>query len=234
QLDAFHERREGILIQRRTIPNISGFLPSSIPFGNIGVATNRGLEGLVEVKKTTDNGLFMSLMGNFTFAKSKVVENDEPVQRWAYQSAKGLPIDQPFGLVALGFFESDEEIANSPKQMFQDIDRVGDVKYEDVNGDGVVDDFDAVPLGYPRPPQMMFGFGGTLAYKGVDVSVFFNGASRASLYLAGPSIMPLSRGQGSHNILREFYDNRWTPETADIAVYPATTDDINPNNYRLS
>src|SRR5690606_518532 len=92
----------------------------------------------------------------------------------------------------------------------------------------------AVPIGYPRTPQMMFGFGGTLAYKGVDVSVFFNGASRASLYLAGPSIMPFSRGEGSHNILREFYDNRWTPETADIAVYPATTNDINPNNFRLS
>src|SRR5690606_36630290 len=168
------------------------------------------------------------------FAKSKVVENDEPVQRWAYQSAKGQPIDQPFGLVALGFFESAEEIANSPKQMFQDVVRVGDVKYEDVNGDGVVDDFDAVPMGYPRTPQLMYGFGGTLAYKGVDVSVFFNGASRASVYLVGPSIMPFTKGQGSFNILREFYDNRWTTETADHATYPATTDDINPNNYRLS
>lgn len=234
QVDAFHERREGILIQRRTIPNVSGFMPSSIPFGNIGIATNRGVEGLVEVRKTTDNGLFLSLMGNLTFAKSKVVENDEPVQRWAYQSAKGQPIDQPFGLVALGFFESEEEIANSPKQMFQDVVRVGDVKYKDVNEDGFVDDFDAVPLGYPRTPQLMFGFGGTVAYKGVDLSVFFNGASRASLYLAGESIMPFSKGQGSHNILREVYDNRWTPETADYAIYPAVSDDINPNNYRLS
>lgn len=234
QVDAFHERRDGILIQRRTIPNVTGFNPSSIPYGNIGVATNRGIEGMAEVKKTTDNGLFLSFMGNFTFARSRIEENDEPVQRWEYQSAKGHPIDQPFGLVALGFFESNEEIANSPRQMFQDVVRIGDIKYKDVNEDGVVDNFDAVPIGYPRTPEMMYGFGGTVAYKGLDISLFFNGASRSSLYLNGPSIMPFLKGQGSYNILREFYDNRWTPENAANAKYPAATDDINPNNYRFS
>src|SRR5690606_32301171 len=80
----------------------------------------------------------------------------------------------------------------------------------------------------------MYGFGGTVAYKSVAVSVFFNGSGRTSLYLNGPSIMPFLKGQGSYNILREFYDNRWTPDNMDNAMYPAATDDINPNNYRFS
>lgn len=234
QVDAFHERREGILIQRRTIPNMAGFNPGSIPYGNIGIATNRGIEGMLELKRVNNGGVYYSFMGNFTFARSKVEENDEPIQRWAYQSAKGRPIDQPFGLVALGFFENDDEIANSPKQMFQDLVRPGDIRYKDINEDGVIDNFDAVAIGYPRTPEIMYGFGGTIAYKGVDMSLFFNGAGRTSLYLNGPSIMPFMKGQGSYNILREFYDHRWTPDNMDNAKYPAATDDINPNNYRFS
>src|SRR5690606_8491385 len=104
----------------------------------------------------------------------------------------------------------------------------------DVNGDGVIDNFDAVAIGYPITPEIMYGFGGTVAYKGVDLSLFFNGASRSSMYLNGASIMPFLKGQGSYNILREFYENRWTEDNKENAKYPAVTDDINPNNYRLS
>ena len=234
QVDAFNEIRDGILIQRRIIPDVSGFNPNSIPFGNIGKAKNKGLDGVMEFRRSTGSGLYYSLRGNFTYARNTVLENDEPVQKYAYQSGKGLPIDQPFGLVALGFFGSQEEIDNSPRQTYQDIVRVGDIKYQDVNGDGTIDDFDRVPIGYPRNPEFMYGFGGTVAYKNFDISLFFAGAERTSLYINGPSIFPFLKGQGSYNILTEYYDNRWTPESANTAKYPATTNDINLNNYRQS
>lgn len=232
QVDAFKERREGILLQRRTISDVAGFNPASIPYGNLGIATNQGFDGMVELKKRTHTGFYYSFMGNFTFAKSRIEAIDEPVQRFPYQSVVGHPIDQPFGLEAIGFFKDQEDIDNSPRQAYQDIVRPGDVKYRDVNNDKVIDDFDRVPIGYSRTPQIMYGMGGTVSYKGVDLSVFFNGSARASLTLTGASIMPFLKGQGSFNILREFYDNRWTPETAETAKYPAVTDDINPNNYR--
>lgn len=234
QIDAFAEDRDGILLQRGVMPDAAGFMPASIPFGNLGKAKNRGIDGMLEIKNNVANGLFYSFRANVTYARNTVVENDEPPQRYAYQSAKGHPIDQPFGLVGLGFFKDQAEIDKSPRQTFQDIVRPGDIKYEDVNGDGVVDNFDRVPIGFPRTPEFMYGFGGTVAYKNFDVSVFFNGAARASLYLNGPSIFPFLKGQGSYNVLREFYDNRWTKENPDGAKYPAVTDDLNVNNYRQS
>lgn len=74
--------------------------------------------------------------------------------------------------MALGFFKDQDDIKNSPKQTFQSTVRPGDIKYKDINGDGVVDEYDKVAIGDPRTPEIMFGFGGTVAYKNFDVSLF--------------------------------------------------------------
>ena len=65
---------------------------------------------------------------------------------------------QPFGLVALGLFQSQEEIDNSPRQTFGEY-RVGDIKYQDINGDGIIDTQDEVAIGYTNLPEIMYGFG---------------------------------------------------------------------------
>ncbi len=65
---------------------------------------------------------------------------------------------QQRGLVALGLFESQEDIDNSPKQLYGDV-RPGDVKYKDINGDGVVDNKDMIAIGYHSVPQITYGFG---------------------------------------------------------------------------
>ena len=117
------------------------------------------------------------MRGNFSFARNKIIENDEPEPLYKYQDARGRCIDQPFGLVALGFFKDQDDIKNSPRQTFQSEVRPGDIKYMDVNDDGVIDDYDKVAIGYPRTPEIMMGFGGTVAYKGFDVSVFFTWGS---------------------------------------------------------
>ncbi len=81
---------------------------------------------------------------------------------------------QPFGLVALGLFESQEDIDNSPKQTFGEY-RVGDIKYQDVNGDGVINSQDQIAMGYTNLPEMIYGFGATAQWKNWDVNVFFSG-----------------------------------------------------------
>jgi len=229
QVDAFSERRKDILLQRQTVPSVTGFFPWSIPYGNLGKVNNKGIDGLMEIRNTTKSGLFYSFRGNFTYARNTVIENDEADRRFSYMSGKGRPLGQSLAFIADGFFQSQQDIAMSPRQTFSAV-RVGDVKYKDINGDGVIDSFDQIPVGYARLPQMSFGFGSTVAYKGFDASVYFTGAAQSSIYLNGYSMWPFYDGLGVNNVLREYYDNRWTPENRD-ALFPAIDVGNNPNNF---
>ena len=102
QVDIFKEKRDGILITRKTVPVLAGFSGASIPVGNLGKAENKGIETALEVKKRVANGLFYSLRGNFSFARNKIIENDEPKPKYEYQDARGRRIDQTFGLQGSG------------------------------------------------------------------------------------------------------------------------------------
>jgi TonB-linked SusC/RagA family outer membrane protein len=230
QVDYFTERRSDILLVRQTIPQYTGILPASKPYGNIGIVENRGLDALLEIKKTTSKGLFYSIRGNFTFARNKVIENDEPFPLYSNLSLKGQPLDQQRGLVALGIFQNQEEIDNSPIQTFQVNVKPGDIKYQDINGDGKIDANDVTSIGYSRLPEIMYGFGGTVAYKGFDVSIYFTGAARTSIILDGQSIWPFTDGQGVGAVLKEYYNNRWTPSNPK-GIYPAVGVANSPNNF---
>ncbi|WP_270087428.1 SusC/RagA family TonB-linked outer membrane protein [Sphingobacterium sp. SYP-B4668] len=229
QIDAFNETRTGILLQRQTVPSVAGFFPWSIPYANIAAIKNKGIDGLIEARNSTSGGFLYSLRGNFTFAKNEVIENDEPVRRFSYLSGKGLPLGQSFAFISEGLFESEEEIAAWPRQTFS-TPRPGDVKYKDINGDGIIDAFDQIPVGFPRLPQISFGFGGTVGYKNIDFSIYFTGAARTSVFMSGLSMWPFYDGLGVNNVMREYYDNRWTPENKD-AQYPAIDVGNNPNNF---
>ncbi len=232
QADYFKERRTDILQQRQTIPNSTGIYPWCVPYGNIGIVNNEGFDGMLEIRNTTPGGFFYSFRGNFTYARNIIIENDEVPPVYPYLTMKGQRLGQSLGFAAEGLFQSWEEIESSPKQTFGSV-RPGDIKYKDINGDGQIDSYDQVPLGYPRNPEMSFGFGGTIQYKGVDLSVYFTGAAHTSIYLAGLGMFPFYDGMGTNNVLREYYDNRWTPDNPD-AMYPAIYVSNNTNNYIVS
>lgn len=232
QVDFFHESRKGILLQRATIPQVTGIYPWSIPYGNIGKIKNKGVDALLEARNTTNSGFFYSFRGNFTFARNEVIENDEPAKKYPYLSGKGKRLNQPFGFVAEGFFRDEADIQSSPYQTLGTV-RPGDVKYKDINGDGVIDSYDQVAIGYPRLPEISFGFGGTIGYKGFDLSVYFTGAAHATVDIGGFGMWAFYDGLGSNNILKEYYDNRWTPENPN-ARYPAIDVGNNPNNFVTS
>lgn len=232
QADYFRENRTDILQQRNTIPNSTGIYPWSVPYGNIGIVHNQGFDGMLEIRNTTASGFFYSFRGNFTFARNIVIENDEVKPVYPYLSLKNQRLGQTIGYVAEGLFQSQDEIDASPLQTFGPV-RPGDIKYKDINGDGIINSYDQVPIGLPRNPEMSFGFGGTIGYKGWDLSIFFTGAANTSIYLAGLGMFPFSDGLGTNNVLREYYDNRWTPETRD-AMYPAIYVGNNTNNYIVS
>lgn len=235
QIDAFTEHREGILIQRSSLPGVSGISSSTAPYGNLGKAKNAGVDATFEYKKKHSNGILYSFQGNLSFARNKITANDDPTYKYANQSRIGHPINQPFGYIALGLFQSQEEIDNSPVQEFASVIHPGDIKYKDVNGDGIINSYDETAIGYTRTPELMAGFGGTVAYKGFDFSFFFNGATRTSFFLDGTTMYPFYGGEGTFNVLRTYYDNHYIVGADNThAKYPLVTNAYSSNNYITS
>lgn len=228
QADYFREKRQGIFLQRAGLPAIVGM--STVPYVNIGETLNQGFDATVEYMHQVNDDLYITARGNFTYNRNKLINNDEPDWEYKYQNRIGKPFGsggstQPFGLIALGLFESEEEIANSPVQNFGEY-RVGDIKYQDVNGDGIVDEQDAVAIGYTNLPEITYGFGATAQWKNWDFNVFFQGVARTSFFLSGSSIRsPFSTGNMERAAINEdVYGNVWmstnTAEQNAHVTYP--------------
>ena len=227
QADYFREERVGIFLQRAGLPAIVGI--STVPYVNVGETLNQGFDASIEYTHQIKDVL-VTARGNFTFNRNKLKNNDESDWEYKYQNKIGKPFGsdgylQPFGLVALGLFESEEEIANSPVQNYGEY-RVGDIKYQDTNGDGKIDDLDKVALGYTNLPEITYGFGATAQWKGWDFNVFFQGVARTSFYLNGSSIRsPFSSGNAERGALNsDIYGKVWmstnTAEQNANAIYP--------------
>ena len=228
QADYFREERSGIFLQRAGLPAIVGV--STIPYVNIGKTLNQGFDATVEYTHQVNKDLMLTARGNFTFNRNELLNNDEPDWEYKYQNRIGKPFGsggslQPFGLVAIGLFESQEEIDNSPVQNFGEY-RVGDIKYQDINGDGQIDSQDQIAIGYTNLPEITYGFGGTAQYKNWDFNIFFQGVARTSFFLNGSSIRtPFSSGNMERAAINEdIYGNVWmstnTPEQNANVTYP--------------
>lgn len=228
QADYFREERSGIFLQRAGLPAIVGV--STLPYVNIGKTLNQGFDATVEYTHQVNKDLMLTARGNFTFNRNELLNNDEPDWEYKYQNRIGKPFGsggslQPFGLVAIGLFESQEEIDNSPVQNFGEY-RVGDIKYQDINGDGQIDSQDQIAIGYTNLPEITYGFGGTAQYKNWDFNIFFQGVARTSFFLNGSSIRtPFSSGNMERAAINEdIYGNVWmstnTPEQNANVTYP--------------
>ena len=139
------------------------------------------------------------------------------------------------GLVALGLFKDYEEIRNWPKQ-FGDV-MPGDIKYKDINGDGVINDNDKVAIGATKRPNFTYGFGISARWKGLDVNVHFQGVGKSTYFIDGSTVYMFSGGDGWGNVLKEMAEsNRWILGVNEDpnAEYPRLTYGNNENNNRAS
>ena len=212
QADYFREERTGIFLQRAGLPAIVGI--STIPYVNIGETLNQGFDSNIEYSQKIGN-VYVTARGNFTYNRNKLKNNDEPDWEYKYQNRIGKPFGsggsmQPFGLVALGLFQSQEEIDNSPVQSFGEY-RVGDIKYQDINGDGVIDRADFIRTGYPLVPEIQYGINLSLSYKGFDVGVLFQGSTHVSFDKNWEAMWAFSNGD---NVYDKHW-SYWTPEMGD-------------------
>ena len=211
-IDFFKERREDILTNPKRYVLAAGAV--GLPPYNFGIVENKGFEMELGWNSTIGKVNYY-LKGIYAFNRNKVIEKSEAAKPYPYMYEAGLPIKQFIGYQYDGFFSSYDEIASSPQQFGLTNLKPGDIKYKDINGDGIVDENDQAPIGYSTVPEMTYSLQLGASYKGFDVSVMFQGAARSSVYLY--------QDLGWDNMTGNYYEehiNRWTPETAATATYP--------------
>ena len=154
-VDYFHEQREGIWMERKYLPSIVGL--GSNPRANVGKVLSEGFDGNFAYREKI-NKVDITVRGNITYSKNTILEKDEENNVYPYQMERDYRVNQAKGLIALGLFKDYDDIRNSPRQDFGTV-QPGDIKYKDVNGDGVVNDGDKVAIGATTRPNMIYGFG---------------------------------------------------------------------------
>lgn len=233
-VELFKEDRKGILLRNQTVPYLSGFTADNLPYSNIGQTKNKGIDVTLEYNKQWAADGFFTFRGVFNYNKNLAVVDGIPPYRYDYLNRVGKPISQRFGYVATGLFETQEEIDNAATQA-GDV-RIGDIRYKDLNGDGIINSDDRTGIGYGAIPRMVYGltFGG--GFKGFDLSLFFQGVGMVDFsYESGYGTNPFYNGATYGNMYRQVLD-RWTPENPNAeAFYPRlSTDRDNTTNYYAS
>ena len=234
--DWFKEKRSGIFMQRTSLPSTFG-MSGITPWANIGKVDNSGVDISVDYNKAFSKDLILSLRCTFTYAHNEIVEMDEPKYKWAYQYKAGHPINSIQCLIAEGLFRDEEEIASSPSQDIYATTypiRPGDVKYRDLNDDKIIDDNDMCWTGNPTVPEIIYGFGFSLKYKGFDCSAFFQGQGKVSIimYNYHPFATAATPGSG---LMQWIADEHWSEDDPNPkALYPRLSPLWNNNNTKAS
>ena len=231
-VDFFHDTRNSIFQQRTMIPDYVGLAEQ--PFGNVGSMISYGADGNISFTKNIGKDFSFTLRGNFTYTANMVKKWEEAFQKYIYQEKANKPFDYYYGYIALGLFRDEKDVKFSPDQSSISGREVlpGDIKYKDVNGDGLINIDDMVPLSYKQNyPRLMYGFGGEFRYKKITLGVLFKGTGNVDNYSVdngsalGSGFLPFASG-ATGNILKitAKQSNRWTPR--EISGDPATE---NPN-----
>ncbi|HEY0298011.1 MAG TPA: TonB-dependent receptor [Arachidicoccus sp.] len=235
--EIYHESRYDILISRGYIPVSVGIETgaNSNLQSNLGRVSSQGLDLSLDYKQTISKDFWAQAMANLTVTSNKLLYDEEPDYRYPYQYNIGQPLNQPRGLIAERLFVDDKEAQNSPSQNFTGATLPvmgGDIKYRDVNGDGVIDGDDAVPIGLPTTPQIIYGFGFSVGYKSFDFSAFFQGLARESFFINQTATAPFVNNA---QLLQSYADNHWTEANQNLyALWPRMSSVDIPNNDQTS
>jgi len=233
--DVFMEKRDNILAQMGTIPDIVGI--SDLPSYNLGKMQNSGFDGDITYRNRIRNNFSYWVKANYTYAHNIVQFKDEVTRPFSYQYSTGQRYGQPFGLIAEGFYNTWEEIndPNRPVSIWQNNKlQPGDVKYRDVNGDGIINMDDYVPIRYSNFPEKIAGISFGFNFKGFDYSMLFQGATNVSLMTQSTQKKGFYQDGG---IAQYLVDKSWTQERYDNGLpieFPRYTASPTEHNYQSS
>ena len=233
QADLFQDYRDGIFLMRQSTPSAVGLQKDQ--YVNIGEMLNRGFDMSAEYDHTFASGFRLSARANFTFNRNRLIYNDQPSQVEEYLNEVGFAYGQRKGLISCGLFKDQADIDSWPTQTFGDV-QPGDIKYKDINGDGQVDQYDRVAIGYTTIPEINYGFGVSAGYKGFDASVFFSGVDNVSRQIGGSNLYGASSSpQLTGQVFKDVAQNHWTVDNPDInAPYPRLGTTRSNNNVQTS
>lgn len=243
--DFFRDIRDNIFQQRTTIPEWAGLITK--PFGNVGSMYSYGTDGNIAYTHIINKDMDFTIRGNYTYAANFVKYYEEASQLYSYLESTGYPFGVQRGYISEGLFKDQHDIETSPVQTFGKY-RPGDIKYKDINGDGVINPYDKVPLSYTNnQPRLMYGFGGEFRYKSFTAGVLMRGTGAVEYFRAGTGYdagwIPFYQGELG-NVLTVVNEqaNRWIPawysgdpatENPD-AMFPRLSYGSNENNSQLS
>ncbi|MDR2472724.1 MAG: TonB-dependent receptor [Tannerella sp.] len=243
-IDIYRERRTNILQTRADVPVSLGLW--STPLVNMGEANGNGIDLSADYKHSFGKDFFLIGRFNFTYARATYRKYEEPDYvrgGLPHLSRIGQPVSQQYGYVAERLFLDQYEVEHSPKQEFSGTYMAGDIKYKDINGDGLINTFDRVPIGMPKEPEINYGFGFTAGYRIIDLSVFFSGLARSSFLIDAEKISPfnITRSDGSpyyiyENGMAQFIaDDYWTEQAQNPqAAWPRLSTYLINNNMQNS
>lgn len=248
-IDFFYNERSDILVRRRTIPTVAGFRVT--PLQNFGRTTNQGIDMNVTGSQRI-NQVNLTARLTYTKTRNKIIEYDEIPQAFDYQAVTGQRIGQPMMHIAEGLYTPDDFIITKRANGSENYElkpgipdprtqvSPGDIRYKDLNGDGIIDSYDAsYTNGFysSAAPGVVYGFGLTADWKGFSIGAFFQGAGQFSTNLLGKAenFFPFQRAV-SDAALREEAMDRWTasdPYNQNV-LFPRISSSNNSNNTRAS
>lgn len=228
--DGFYQRRSNIWVS--TAGKYSSELGVDAPYEGDGIVDSWGWEASLDYNKQIGDVKF-NIGANIDYYRSQIKEQDEAPKLYPNLVSTGHRVSQLFGYKAIGFFKDQADIDASKPQLLGSTPRPGDIKYEDVNGDGQIDTNDKTAIGYSTvAPEIYYNIHLGVEWKGLGIDAMFQGTGRYTGVLSTKSMYkPLV---GNTTISQYYYDNRWTPETASTARFPALSSTSNANNYNTN
>jgi len=236
-VDVFNEKSNNMVCQSVSlIPSYQGIPLGNYPMTNSGSFQNKGYEVELSIGKAFHNGLEFNVGGFLAYNKNKIKNIGEVSLGSGYvypYQKQGFSVGQTFGYLidrsnGNGFYNFQGEIDNGPTYSFG-TPRVGDLKYKDLNNDGVIDDKDKVPITHGSIPNYTYGINGYLKYKSFDISVLFDGVGRWNSFYSGMGVWENSY-DGAFGSLHK---NAWTSDrwnNGEKITYPALSTTISVNH----
>ncbi len=213
-VDYFNEYRYDQLFYPSSVSAIIGI---GLPRQNLAIVRNKGWEGQIKYQNNIGK-VFYDITGVFTYNKNKILFQDEAAVVYPWLARTGHSINQPFGYTWIGFYEDQDDIDKSPKPLVDPSTiKPGDLKYQDLNGDGRIDEQDQGPIGRPNIPALITGMTLGLHYKGFDMSILFQASFQYSFSINGIGIEPFQSQMQPIHLLR------WTPDNTENPAFPRLT-----------
>jgi len=225
----FQERRTEILMARASIPQSMGL--QSVISANVGEAKGSGFDFSADYQHSWSRSMWLIGRANFTYATNEYTIFEEPQYEEYWRTHTGYSIQQNRGYIAERLFLDEAEVMNSPSQPFGPYG-AGDIKYTDINRDGIISSADMVPIGNPTTPEIVYGFGFSYGYKGLDFSSFFQGLTNRSFWIDPVSTAPFHDNQ---QVLKAYADSYWSESNNDVyALWPRLSYSLSQNNSQSS